>query len=281
MSLVSSAARLRCDNPIAVWPMRRSYGYTDAEMSALVGRLGAAAPPFHVIDGRALESELVSIMTSIGLALLTDADTAFAEQVKRRAFKAATGRAPADQHELAAAAAQIVPTRIAKVRARLYEAIAAADPVTLPAAVDAAIAHDDIVVTELRAGLRCKDLVRQQAPRPPIFTLSDLAAYGLSIEPSLLRAAAERLALYYRSWVRAGQPIKVAQWTILPMLADAFLRFTGSSEGPRDLPHAERSNFIIFAHLALQPFVSTTEASVGALSKAWRRIKAHDATDGI
>ena len=247
----------------------------------MVERLRNAAVPFHVIDGRALASELVSIMTAMGLALSTDADAAFAEQVKRRAFQAAMGRAPTDHQELAAAAAQIVPTRIAKARAMLYEAIAAADPATLPAAVAAAIAHDDVLVIELRAGLRCKGLLRHQAPRPPIVTLSDLSAYGLPIEPSLLRAATQRLARFYGSRVRAGQPVKVAQWTMLPLLADVFLRFTGSSEGPGDLPHSIRSNFIIFAHLVQQPFVPTTEASVGALSKAWRRIKDHDTTNFI
>lgn len=260
--------------------MRQGYSYTDAEVLALIARLGAAAPN-HLIDERALVRDLVSIMTALGLTALTDEDVVFADQVKRRAFRARTGRTPANDDELAAAVARIVPTQIAKTRATLYEAIAAANAVALPAAVAAAIAHDNVLVTELRAGLHFKTPLPHQATRPPIVTLSDLLPYGLPSEPDLLRAAAGRLARLYGSWVRAGQRVKVAQWTALSLLADVFLRFTGSRAGPMELSHAERSHFISFAHLVLQPFVPTTEASVGALSKAWKRIKDGETADGF
>ena len=255
--------------------MRSGIGYSKTEIDAMVAILRRAAPAC-AIDEDALVAEILNIMTAIGLARLTEYDRAFAEHVKVAAFQAALGRRPNDPEELASSASKIVPTKIAAARARLYDRIAKADMAGLPAAVAAAIHHDRVVLTELRVATGRQQPRSRSVSLGSIASLSDLANCGLPADPDSIRGAAERLALANRSWVKAGQSRKAMQWTALPLLADTFLRFTGSSESPLSLPHSASSRFIKFATLALQPFVQQTEASHGALGKSWERVKAHE-----
>jgi len=88
-----------------------------------------------------------------------------------------------------------------------------------------------------------------------------------------VRQIARELAHYHQSFVRRGMPFKNDQSTLLDGLADIFVDFTRFELHRYDLPHAEHSRFIQFAHLALRPFFCTTEVSAKALSRRWRRLK--------
>ena len=88
-----------------------------------------------------------------------------------------------------------------------------------------------------------------------------------------IRQMARELARYHQSFVRRGMPFKNDQSTLLDGLADIFVDFTRFELHRYDLPHAEHSRFIQFAHLAVRPFFCTTEVSTKALSRRWKRVK--------
>jgi hypothetical protein len=84
---------------------------------------------------------------------------------------------------------------------------------------------------------------------------------------------ARELARYHQSFVKRGMPFKNGQNTLLDGLADIFVHFTRFELHRYDLPHAEQSYFIQFAHLALRRFFPTTEVTAKALSRRWNRLK--------
>jgi hypothetical protein len=88
-----------------------------------------------------------------------------------------------------------------------------------------------------------------------------------------IRQMASELACHHRSFVRRGMPFKNDQNTLLDGLADSFVHFTRFELHGCDLPHAEQSRFIQFAHLALRPLFPTTAVSTKALSRPWKRLK--------
>lgn len=88
-----------------------------------------------------------------------------------------------------------------------------------------------------------------------------------------IRQMARELAHYHQSFVRRGMPFKNELNTSLDSLADIFMHFTRSELHRYELPHAEHSRFIQFAHLALRPFFYATKVSTKALSRRWKRLK--------
>ena len=95
----------------------------------------------------------------------------------------------------------------------------------------------------------------------------------LSHDLALLREVAEALKIYNERLVRPGAPPKQPRLTLLISLADLFVELTNKQIDSFELPHAERSNFIRFCYLALEPHFERTEAGTAALSKAWMRLK--------
>ena len=67
-----------------------------------------------------------------------------------------------------------------------------------------------------------------------------------------IREMARELARNHQSFVGRGMPFKYDQNTLLDGFADIFVQFTGFALHSRDLPHAEESRFIGFAHRALR-----------------------------
>lgn len=93
------------------------------------------------------------------------------------------------------------------------------------------------------------------------------------LSPKALRANLAATSAWFRQHVRRGAPGKHDQSTLMIGLAALFLSFAGDDRHWSDLPHAERSHFIQFAHLALQRFFPATEVSPRALSSRWHRLK--------
>jgi hypothetical protein len=88
-----------------------------------------------------------------------------------------------------------------------------------------------------------------------------------------VKQMARELAHYHQLFVSRGMPFKNDQNTLLDGIADIFVDFTRSELHRYELPHAENSRFIQFAHLALRPFFPTTEVTAKALSRRWKRLK--------
>ena len=93
-----------------------------------------------------------------------------------------------------------------------------------------------------------------------------------------IRSHIQRLRLYEEGLApRRGRPFKGDQEAVLEGLAEIFTELTGTSGHPLELPSSPNSRFIQFAHVALAPYMSATEASVDALASRWRRTKARAA----
>jgi hypothetical protein len=82
-----------------------------------------------------------------------------------------------------------------------------------------------------------------------------------------------QLAAYHRLQIKRQRPAKIDQDTLLDGLADIYLKHTGSSKHPYELPHSVRSNFVLFCHAILRPFFPLTEVSPKALSNRWNNLK--------
>lgn len=233
-------------------------GYSSESFAKVVAAIAKATSTS--IDERQLREDLESILTATGRLAATEAERDFAQAAADLEFRNANGRAPANSLELAKAQ-PIRGSKIAARRAEIYLRLVAASDVDLIAAIAEERRADPIIEAELRAqlGLRTKGNNRP---------LLELVA-----EPVDIREAARRMYVFHASQIRAGQPRKGPQETLLSALALIFLRHTGSSAGVDDVPHATKSHFIGFAHAALAPFFDRTEVTRAALSSSWRRIR--------
>lgn len=235
--------------------MPRTESYSEAEFAGVVAPLRRATD--KPVDEQELREDLESILCATGVLTLTGAEQDFAEAVERARFKDLHSRPPNDPDELLKAQ-PIRASAIAARRAAIYDQIIRAEDVRFYDQIARLEHQDPIVGSELRAGLRTS---AQFDPRA-FEELADIA---------MIRAVAERLRTYHLSFVRAGQPQKSLQETLLRSLAAIFLRHIGSDQGADTLPHAISSHFISFSFGALKPFVQ--ETTLSALSSSWRRMK--------
>jgi hypothetical protein len=100
-------------------------------------------------------------------------------------------------------------------------------------------------------------------------------------ERSDIKLFAIELATYHQAQIKRQRPTKIDQDTLLDGLADIYLKHTGSSKHPYELPHSVRSYFILFCHAVLRPFFPLTEVSPKALSNRWKNLKKQHFTQWI
>jgi hypothetical protein len=140
--------------------------------------------------------------------------------------------------------------------------------------LDPQICHG-LALAELNAAARRKWTSRRyrRLINRPHMLLGITSDFLTESERSDIQQFARELAGYHQAQIKRQRPHKGEQDALLHGLADIFLRHTGSSKHPYELPHSLRSYFMLFCHAVLQPFFHLTEASPKALSRRWQDLK--------
>jgi len=150
-----------------------------------------------------------------------------------------------------------------------FHAIAASD-----GPIDPRI-YSRMVIAKLNAAVRGKWTSRRYKWRVnrPDALLSVTSEFLTEAERDDVKQFANELEAYHQAQIKRQRPAKIDQDTLLDGLADIYLRHTGSSKHPYELPHSVRSHFILFCHAVLRPFFPLTETSTKALSNRWHKLR--------
>jgi hypothetical protein len=135
--------------------------------------------------------------------------------------------------------------------------------------------YSRMALAKLNEAARCEWTSRRYKRRVnrPDRLLSVTSEFLTEAERADVRRFALELAAYHQAQIKRQRPAKIDQDTLLDGLADIYLKHTGSSKHPYELPHSVRSNFVLFCHAILRPFFPLTEVSPKALSNRWNNLK--------
>ena len=224
-------------------PEMGASSYSQREIVRLAEILRRAGRAVSVDRGE-LESDLLGLLEAVGR---TDNGTEFGIEFRRLSSAGPSHAELAKQFHLLSAADNPLDPRL----------------------------YSGTVAAELNAKARLKWSSRTRRrrlnrPHPICGTRWELLSED---DQGLVREMTRELARYHQSFVRREAPTKVDQDTLVAGLADIFIDFARMDCGRYELPHAERSHFIRFAHCALRPFFGSTEVSAKSLSRRWQRLK--------